>query len=123
MERESLITCYYFHESIFYSCHNELDGAILSCPDGSGLKMQLCINTLSPSIGTFRKTDLYKNLSKGLCDPNLLCGTMIADCDIDRKKVDEVMEFLREKYKIKHLQTIDMKRHSAMMLLPDDKTM
>jgi hypothetical protein len=124
MERENLITCYYFHESVFYSCRNELDGAILSCPDESGFKIQLCINTLSPNIGIFRKADLYKNLSKkGVYDPDLFCGAMVVDCDIDRKKIDEVMKFLREKYKLKHLQTIDMKQHSARMLLPDDKTM
>lgn len=120
-ERPNVITCYYFHESIFYSCRDELDGAILSCFDESGLKIQLCINTLSPNIQIFRESDLYKNLSKGLCDPDLLHEAIVADCDLDRKKIDEMMDYLRKKYKLNHLQTINMQRHSAMVALPDER--
>lgn len=121
-ERPNIMTCYYFHESIFYSCRDELDGAILSCFDESGLKIQLCINTLSPNIQIFRESDLYKNLSEGLCDPDLLHEAIVADCDLDRKKIDEIMEYLRKKYELNHLQPINMQRHSAMVALPDESS-
>ena len=117
--RNGLITCYYFNESIFYSCRNTLDGAILTYNDNA----QLCVNTLSPWLKEFQKSDLYKSLSQGLCDPEILQnseGVMIADYDIGRKDSNQVIQYLREKYKLEHLQTIDMEKHSAIMALPKE---
>ena len=117
--QNGLITCYYFNESIFYSYRNRLDGAILTYNDNA----QLCVNTLSPWLKDFQKSDLYKSLSQGLCDPEILQdseGVMIADCDIVRKDSNKIIQYLRKKYKLKHLQTIDMKQHSAMMALPKE---
>jgi hypothetical protein len=118
IRKKGLITCYYFHESIFYSYCNNIDGAILTYHD----KGQLCVNTLSSRLKNFRNSDLYKSLVKGLCDPETMQnreGIMIADCDFDRKEPNKIINYLCEKYHLEHLQTIDMKQYSAMVALPN----
>lgn len=118
LRKRGLITCYYFHESIFYSYRNSIDGVILSYHD----KGQLCVNTLSSRLGNFRNSDLYKSFVKGLCDPEIMQnrkGIMIADCDLDRKESNKIINYLCEKYHLEHLQTIDMKQYSATVALPN----
>jgi hypothetical protein len=103
-------TCYYFHESAFYSWRNYLDGAILTYND----KAQLCINSLSPRVEQFRKSELAVSMSNGICDPGKLekssDNVMIADCDIDRRRHNKVINYLKEKYGFDHLRNITMKR-------------
>jgi len=112
-------TCYYFHESAFYSWRNYLDGAILTYNN----KAQLCINSLSPRVEMFRKSELVLCMCDGLCDPQKLeeHGDMIADCDIDRKKPDLVKSYLRNKYGLDHLQTINMKEISCTVAVSMDE--
>lgn len=120
LNKDNLITCYYFTESSFFTHRNSLDGAILTYND----KAQLCVNTLSPNIENFRNSDLYISLRNGLCDPDKYHDSedvMIADCDIDRKKSDEVIKYLCKKYGVEHLQTIDMKKYSGKILCPSNK--
>lgn len=113
----NVITCFYFHESAFYSWRDYLDGAMLTYRDTA----QLCINTLSPRVEDFRKCELVQSMSRGLCDPDRLHGldnhVMIADCPIDRKQPKKVLVYLREKYGLDHLQAIPMQKHKAKMLL------
>ncbi len=119
IQQEGLITCYYFNESAFYSCRNSLDGAILTYNN----KAQLCVNALSGRLKEFQKSDLYKSLAQGLCDPDILQtseGVMIADCDMDRKDSNKIIQYLREKYKLDHLQTIDMKQYSGTIAVPKE---
>ncbi|MFH1519331.1 MAG: hypothetical protein ABIE75_02030 [Candidatus Omnitrophota bacterium] len=117
--KKDLMTCYFFHESSFYSHQNALDGVILTYKN----KLQLCVNTLSPHYKDFIKSNLYLVLSAGLCDPRVLERkeeAMIADCDVDRKKSGEMLNFLKNKYSLEHLQTIDMKQISAMIAVPKE---
>jgi len=111
----NIITCYYFHESVFHSWRNYLDGAILTYQNTA----QLCINTLSPRVSRFRQSELVVNMSQGLCDPQkhdeLYDSVMIADCDIDRKKSEDVIRYLQGKYGLDHLQTIPMQQHTGMI--------
>ena len=113
----NVISCYYFHESAFYSWRDHLDGAILTYMD----KIQLCLNTQSPRANEFRNSDLSKITSKGkgLFDPVKLeeqyTDVMLADCDIDRKKIDEVMGYLQGKYCIDHLQIMPMHQLTGMI--------
>ena len=114
------ITCYYFNESAFYTWRNHLDGAILTHNN----KGQLCINSLSPRVELFRKSELVACMSNGLCDPQKLeestDGVMIADCDIDRKSPDLVKRYLQDKYDLDHLQTITFKQISCAVAVPMD---
>lgn len=117
----NVITCFYFHESAFYSWRDYLDGAMLTYLNTA----QLCINTLSPRAEQFRKCELVESMSKGLCDPDKLHGlendVMIADCPIDRKDPQKVLAYLQEKYGLDHLQAIPMQKHTGKILLNRDK--
>jgi hypothetical protein len=108
-----IITCYYFHNSAFHAWREYLDGALLTYRNTG----QLCINTLSPKVEDFRNSDLVLSMTKGLCDPNQIKGVengvMIADCDIDRKDINGVIQYLQNKYSLDHLQTIPMKQHTG----------
>ena len=42
-------------------------------------------------------------------------SVMIADCDIDRKKSEDVIRYLQGKYGLDHLQTIPMQQHTGMI--------
>lgn len=112
------VTCYYFHESAFFSWRDYLDGAILTFKD----KAQLCINSLSPRVEQFRKSELVVSMSNGICDPRQLeesnDDVMIADCDIDRRRPDEVVSYLKEKYGLDHLRNITMQQYTCMVSLP-----
>jgi hypothetical protein len=55
-----LIICYYFRESAFSSWRNFLDGVILTYEN----EAQLCVNTLSPRVEKFRKSELTVHMSK-----------------------------------------------------------
>ncbi len=105
------VTCYYFHESAFYTWRNQLDAVILTL----GEEGQLCINSLSPRVDKFRESELVHSMCNGLCDPKKLEASyrevMLADCDIDRKKPDEVIRCLQDKYGVSHLVAIPMGHH------------
>ena len=114
--------CYYFYESAFYTFRDSLDGAILTCITDNQLELQLCINTLSNRVQAFRESELVKALCKVPWDPDELAmsseGVMIADCSIDRKKPNDVIQYLQKKYNLDHLQTIPMKSISAEVWVP-----
>lgn len=120
LRKSNLITCYYFHNSAFYSWRNNLDGVILSHHD----KIQLCINTLSPWEKEFHNAHLTVSMADGLCDPKKLEALyediFIADCDIDRIDQNEVLKYLQNKYGLDHLQTIPMSQNTASIALPTE---
>lgn len=124
LKRKGLMTCYYFNESVFFSCRNYLDGAILTQDCGSKISVQLCVNTLSHRLETFRDSELYKSLSRALCDPGVrpTKNIIIADCNYDREDKDKIIKYLKEKLNLGHLQTIDMKQYSAKILLPKEES-
>ncbi|MBC8433902.1 MAG: hypothetical protein H8D96_18475 [Desulfobacterales bacterium] len=118
IRKTNVITCYYFHNSAFFSWREFLDGVILSYND----QIQLCINTLSPRVDNFRKSQLTVAMVNGLCDPDVLEARYddlyIADCEIDRNNEKEVLEYLQKKYGLDHLQTIPMNQHTGSIALP-----
>jgi hypothetical protein len=120
------ITCYYFNESAFFSWRNYLEGAILSYDvarsTGSWtFKVRLCINSLSPRVEQFRKSEIVSSMPKGLCDPQKEeswdHNVMIADCEIDRKRSNEVINYLQEKYGLDHLRAIPLKQSTITKLV------
>ena len=120
LKKENVITCYYFHNSAFFSWRDFLDGVILTYQNN----MQLCINSLSPRSGKFRNSELSITISKGLCDPETrekkYDEVMVADCDINRKDTEKVLEFLQEKYQLDHLQTIPMQQMTGTIALSNN---
>jgi len=119
VQRKYVTTCYYFKESSFFSHRYELDGAILTYEN----KLQLCVNSLSSIYQSLTQSFLYRNLSKGLCDPTILTGNanvMIADCDFNRKGEIKILKYLEDKYALRHLQAINMKQFSGKTLLSNN---
>ncbi|MBI4833869.1 MAG: hypothetical protein HY811_03490 [Planctomycetes bacterium] len=116
--KETMI-CYYFNESAFYKHRNSLDGVILSVSD----QCQLCVNTLSSRKDKFRQSDLYKNLSNALLDPDAEEdteeGIMIADCDIDRKHQGDVVKYLQKKYNLSSLVPAVLEQYSCVSAIPN----
>jgi hypothetical protein len=110
-----VITCYYFRESAFSLWRNCLDGVILTSEN----EAQLCVNTLSPRLEKFRESELAVRMSEGLCDPErldqALQEVMIADCTIDRRDSDAIINYLSSKYGIDHLQILRMRQRTAMI--------
>ena len=107
--------CYYFYDSSFFRLRNTLDAAIVSF-DGN---LQLCVNSLSPRVGEFRKSELYQSLLEGLCDPDdeeKNCRGLIMDAPhIDRRKKDAVLDYLKNKYRLRQLIELDFTKHTAMI--------
>lgn len=64
-------------------------------------------------------------MSEGLCDPQKLeesiDGVMIADCDIARRKQDEVLTYLQQKYDLDHLLTFPMQQVNFEIRLPKNE--
>jgi hypothetical protein len=122
---DPLITCYYFHNSSFFRYRDGLDGIILS----SELSIQLCVNSVSPRVDSFRTSELFEAFrsKKGLYDPVLYEGDkafMIVDSDIDRHNHDKVLNYLKGKYGVNHLQSIDLKKYEGIISIkqPEDPT-
>lgn len=101
----------------FYRYRDVLDGAVLS----TETQGQLCSNSLSQRAKYFRESGFVAAFSKGLCDPENLekrGEAYIADCDLDRRKRNEVMNYIRKKYGRDRLMDIDLSYHSAAMVVP-----
>lgn len=123
LKKPNIITCYYFTESCFFTFRNDVEAILLSHEENNALSLRLCINNLSPNSKKFRESELFLNIPQGIRDPSILETTenaMIADCDFDRNEENSIIEYLRNKYKLKHLQTIDLKQHSAMVAVPKE---
>ena len=120
IRKSNIVTCYYFHNSAFFSWRDYLDGVILTYLNNT----QLCINSLSPRANEFRKSELTISMAKGLCDPEKLeqqsTDIMVADCDIDRKHSDLILKYLTVKYGLDHLQTIPMHQLTGMIAVSGD---
>lgn len=117
LEVPHLMTCYFFEESAFYSYRAYLDAAILTYKD----QLQLCVNTLSHRRVGFKGSCMYSALSHGLCDPDSLKeedGVLIADCIEDRRRQNRVIDYLRQKYHVDHLQVMEMTQYSATVAVP-----
>lgn len=122
LRKDNVITCYYFHNSAFFSWRDFLDGVILTYLNN----VQLCINTRSPRAEEFRKSELTLSMSRGLCDPEKLerqfDDVMMADCDIDRKNSDDILRYLQNKYGLDHLQQIPMHQLTGMIAVSGDES-
>jgi glutaminyl-tRNA synthetase len=112
-----IIECYYFHESIFYTYRDCLDGAFLTYISDGQFNVQLCINSQSLSVGNFKKSELVAAFSDALNDPDSLANSdenvMIADCPFDRKNEAKILQYLQQKYNLNHLQTMPLVSLSA----------
>lgn len=96
--------CYYFTESQFFRCRETLDGAFLVNSYNGQLK--LLINDKSSNYERLKKSKFLAQFEANVpcVDPIELEANgkaYVADCQIDRRKLDEVKQYVFKKYGIK----------------------
>ena len=96
--------CYYFTESQFFCCRETLDGAFLVNNYNGQLK--LLINDKSSNYERLKKSKFLAQFEANVpcVDPIELevnGKAYVADCQIDRRKLDEVEQYVFKKYGIK----------------------
>lgn len=116
MEISGVVTAYYFWNSSFFRHRADLDGVVISRGD----EAQIHLNEYSPRFASFAASPLTQAFGPGVWHPKKSTDREVMICDYPgaRSAPDPILAFLREKYRIKHLQTIDMNMHSAMMNRP-----
>jgi hypothetical protein len=113
----NVITCYYFWDSAFFRHRNSLDGVIIS-QEG---KAQLNLNELSPRLAGVEASSLAKAFKTGTFYPQQYAqdaDVMFNDSSGPRKEESVILAYLRTKYQLEHLQTINMTRHSGIVRTP-----
>lgn len=117
-EIENVITAYYFWNSVFFRQRNDLDGVVISC----GESAQLQLNEHSPRFSALAGSPFTQAFGQGVFFPGKYVtepDVMISDFAGERSDAKPTLEYLRTKYRLDHLQTIDLGMESAMMNRPD----
>ncbi|OYW73639.1 MAG: hypothetical protein B7Z37_20740 [Verrucomicrobia bacterium 12-59-8] len=111
-ERGNMILCYFFHDSEFWRYRKTLAASFVSVWESEGnLSVKLCINPHYSKKHEFRDSEIYTALSNGLLDVEQMEDgqeVFFMDGKCDRKDSRSVIEYLRAKYALNHLQTFDM---------------
>ncbi len=107
-----MIQCYFFHDSEFWRYRKTLAAAFVSEWESEGnLSVKLCINPHYSKKSEFRDSEIYTALSNALLDVEQIedgLEVFFMDGKCDRKDSHSVIEYLRTKYSVNHLQTFDM---------------
>jgi hypothetical protein len=113
----NVITCFYFWNSSFYRHRLDLDAIIVSRGD----QAQMALNDHSPRFGAIKQSKLASAFGTGVFFPQqyqLTDDIMLCDHANARDAESLTLEYLRGKYGIPHLQTINMGMHEAVALAP-----
>lgn len=124
-ERGNMILCYFFHDSEFWRYRKTLAAAFVSIWKSEGnLSVQLCINPHYPKKSEFRDSEIYTAFSNALLDVEQIEdgeGAFFMDGNCDRKEIPAVLDYLRAKYSLNHLQTFEMGYQYAGMWVPQSE--
>lgn len=116
--------CYYFRNSDFFRRAAVIDGAVAAYTDGRSISARLCLNSLSPGFEQLRNSPVVRPFGTAVEDPVRIeaDGTaFVLDCDLDRKKEDELLVFLEGKYKTGPLMKFDLGYINASALASKDE--
>jgi hypothetical protein len=98
----------------------DIDGAIVTVGD----TITLCANEFSDKAERFQSSLLYQSFAQhgGPVSPSVLerrHGFLsIADRTIDRTSEEAVRRYLSQEYNLKHVQILNIKAHSASVVVP-----
>jgi hypothetical protein len=109
----NVITCYYFWNSSFFRHRLQLDAVILSRGD----EAQMLLNDHSPRFDAIKQSKLALALGSAVFFPQqyqLSDNTMVCTHTNPRDSEPFSLDYLRTKYGLPHLQTINMRRHEAV---------
>ena len=118
--RAPLKRCYFFRNSDFYRHREQIDGAVVAEVVGSDLNAKLCLNSLSPRYACFKDSAVRAAFANAVLDPNFdeaAGGAFVVDCDIDRGRPNDILDYLKTKYSTGDLMTIDMSHASVAMVV------
>ena len=109
--------CYFFSFSEFFRLRH-IAGSLILIPGGR----QLCVNTFSDRAPELRASRLgwLFTTNGGLVDPSTLEATgqaFIADCSLDRRNEEAVLQYVRGKYSLKTARTFQPKKYTASVLV------
>jgi hypothetical protein len=113
-ELPNVVTCHYFWNSCFFRYRHGLDGVVISRGD----EAQLNLNDHSPRFERIVSSPIARAFGSAVYHPQQYLedkGFMYNDSALPRDNAQTILDFLREKYSIDHLQEIHMDMHSAMM--------
>lgn len=114
-----LIPCYYFRNSAFFRWH-DLDGAIV----GTVRQGKLCVNNYSPRVNRLKSSSLARLFGTAVTDPRdleAIGSAYIADCGIDRRDKQAVIEYLQTKYRRPALMPMDLQTWEAFYLPEEEE--
>ena len=115
--------CYFFHNSDFFRHRDTLDGAVVAEIDGQDISARLCLNPLSPRYEKLKASSLSASFGTAITDPlkeEADGEAYLVDCDLDRAKTNEVLQFLQSKYCVDKIMDMDMNFASAEVAVKVD---
>ncbi len=108
--------CYYFHESVFFR-YRQLVGVILDLGDRGAL----CINNHSDRANDLKRSVLARSFGGAVFDPveqERAGHCLIADCQIDRRDSEAVLQFISDKYGIEYAVHFNLDEHAGFGTIP-----
>jgi hypothetical protein len=115
--------CYFFRNSDFFRHRETLDGAVVAEIVGQDISAQLCLNPLSPRYEKLKASPLSASFGTAVIDPlkeEADGDAYLVDCDLDRAKSNEVLQFLQTKYRVDKIMDMDMGFASAEVVVKAD---
>jgi hypothetical protein len=91
-------SCYFFYESLFFK-YKDLDAVVVHSSD----EVSLCLNPYSPRFVVWKAYPFLSAFS-AVIDPVIeddKGSAFFADCDTARSNTNEVVRYLRQKYKLR----------------------
>ncbi len=108
--------CFYYDLNDFMRFKNVIDGAIIT----NGQQLRICLNSVSPNYEEVKKCDVVKIFDKGVNDPielEKIKKIMLMPESINRKKKDEVKEYIKKEYKIEKFVEADFPSYTYESIL------
>jgi len=104
--------CYFFHESVFFR-YPQLSGVVIDVAGGR----LLCLNPYGQQVEELRNSRLAVYFRAGIVNPIEreqagLC--LLADCDIDRRRSDLVLQYVSTKYGIDDAFDFNIDEHVSI---------
>ncbi|MDQ2077931.1 hypothetical protein [Marinimicrobium sp. ABcell2] len=112
------VICYYFGFSQFFKYRDSIDAVMVTGRKGEAT---LCINNHSPRYEKLKASALVHAMPVGVKDPiheEMEGCAFVVDGEVDRSKPDEVLSYLRKKYKTEKLNVMNMRHMEVHMAAP-----
>lgn len=106
--------CYFYRNSEFFRHKEVLDGAVVAHETERGFEAKLCINPLSSAARRLRLSPLAAAIMPGIDDPEVKESrgeAYIVDGNVDRKDELVMQQFLKEKYGLGQIMSMDVAHH------------